>query len=67
MAWTTIREIHEVRDIANARVPSGTVRLPAFTKHTKRSRAATCIGDYCTEVAAHAPEARLEGKSLGIL
>ena len=43
----------------------GTVRLPAYTKHTKRSRAATCTGDYGTDVAAHAPEDRLEGKSLG--
>ena len=23
------------------------------------------MGDYCTDVAAHAPEARLKGKSLG--
>ena len=40
----------------NAGVTSGTVRLPTFTKHTKRSRAATCTGDYGTEVAAYAPE-----------
>ena len=25
---------------------------------------ATCTVDYCTEVAAHGPEARLKGKSL---
>ena len=31
----------------------------------KRSRAATCTWDYCTEVAAHAPEDRLKSKSLG--
>ena len=30
-------------------------------------RAATCTGDYGTEVAAHAPEDRLKGKSLGFL
>ena len=40
------------------------MRLPTFTKQDKRSRAATCTGDYCTDVAAHAPEARLEGESL---
>lgn len=40
----------------------GTVRLPAYTKHTKRSRAATCTGDCDTEVAAHAPEDRLWGQ-----
>ena len=40
------------------------MRLPAYTKHTQRSRAATCTGDYCTDVAAHAPEDRLEGESL---
>ena len=34
-------------------------------KQYKRSRAATCTGDYGTEVAAHAPEDRLKGKSLG--
>ena len=28
------------------------------------SEAATCTGDYCTDVAAHAPEARLKGESL---
>ena len=44
---------------------SGTVRLPAYTKHTIRSRAATCTGDCGTDVAAHAPEDRLKGKSLG--
>ena len=27
-------------------------------------RAATCTGDYGTDVAAHAPEERLKGKSL---
>ena len=43
----------------------GTVRLPTYTKHTKGSRAATCTGDYGTDVAAHAPEDRLKGKSLG--
>ena len=32
---------------------------PAMT-----SEAATCTGDYCTDVAAHAPEARLKGESL---
>ena len=47
----------------NAGVFQRTVRLPAYTKHTKRSRAATCTGDYCTDVAAHAPEDRLKGES----
>ena len=40
------------------------MRLPTYTKHTKRSRAATCTGDYWSEVAARAPEDRLEGESL---
>ena len=35
------------------------VRLPAYTKQYKRSRAATCTGDYGTEVAALEPEDRL--------
>ena len=41
------------------------MRLPAYTKHYKRTRAATRTGDYGTKVAAHAPEDRLKGKSLG--
>ena len=41
------------------------MRLPAFTKQHKCSREATCTGDYGTEVAAHAPEDCLKGKSLG--
>ena len=40
------------------------MRLPTYTKHSKRSRAATCTGDYGTEVAAHAPEDRLKSESL---
>ena len=40
------------------------MRLPAYTKHSKRSRAATCTGDYSTDVAALAPEDRLKGESL---
>ena len=40
------------------------MRLPAYTKHTKRSRAATCTGDYGTEVAALAPEGRLKANLL---
>ena len=40
------------------------MRLPAYTKQYKRSRAATCTGDYGTEVAAHAPEDRLKANLL---
>ena len=39
----------------NAGVFQRAVRLPTYTKQYKRSWAATCTGDYCTEVAAHAP------------
>ena len=42
------------------------MRLQTYTKHTKCSREATCTGDYCTDVAARAPEARLEGESLDL-
>ena len=51
----------------NAGVFQRAMRLPAFTKQHKCSRAATCTGDYCTEVAAHAPEGRLKGESHELL